>query len=122
MRRQPPLYVLPQGIEVVSEYRRETRVYVRIREHCLFSAPVSNGAQLVARSRVVMTSIIGRELHYNEIVHHLNEDSFDDSEGNLCLVSAAEHNRTHKLGTKHSEGSKSRISASLKTAYALGLR
>jgi len=45
--------------------------------------------------RVVMWNALGRELHENETVHHINGDSSDDRLENLQLMSIAEHSRLH---------------------------
>ena len=117
---KPPLYVLPFGIEVVSEYRREPYFLVRVRPHFLISGTLKNGAILVRRSRAVMTSMVGRVLLSEEHVHHENGDRSDDAPPNLRLLTSLEHNRLHKTGGRHSNETKDRIRTSLKKAYALG--
>ena len=49
----------------------------------------------IARARVVMTEMLGRELRPDEIVHHLDSDSLNDDPSNLQLVSRADHMRIH---------------------------
>lgn len=114
--KKAPIYVTASGIEVVSEYRKGSRIYCRIRPHPFFS-----GVE-VARSRVVMCSRLGIALARSEHVHHRNENSADDRPNNLEAMSAADHNRHHKLGTKHTTDARKRIGASLAKAYAEGRR
>lgn len=121
-----PLYVLPHGIEVIGEYpARGKNLYwrLRIRPHPFFpdAKVVSNGCY-VRRNRVVLASQLGRALTAEEIAHHDDEDRENDAPGNLKLSTHAEHNRHHKVGTKHSEEAKSRISAGLTLAIAEGRR
>lgn len=111
-----PIYILPFNIEVIGEYYRARYCYCYIRRHPFFSGT------LVARGRLIMASVVGRELHYNEHVHHKDGDFYNDMPTNLEILSAAEHNRLHKLGFKHTEETKQRISESLKDCYARGLR
>lgn len=118
-----PIYILPHGIEVIGEYAPNgpNRYWrLRIKEHNLFSAKVVSGGMGVRRSRVVMTSVLGRSLLDSEHVHHKDEDVNNDSPDNLEIMSAAEHNKCHKIGFKHSEESKAKISVSLKEAYNCG--
>lgn len=59
---------------------------------------VDGKQQLV--SRVTMSRHLGRELGSDEIVHHINEDPFDNRVENLQLVTRAEHKRLHgNIGT-----------------------
>jgi hypothetical protein len=118
-----PLYILPHGIEVIGEYAPfGSNMYwrVRIKAHELFDAKIVSGGMYIRRNRVVMTSILGRMLKSNEHVHHINEDKGDDSPRNLELITADEHNKHHKIGTKHTDESKEKTSNSVKKAYAEG--
>lgn len=120
-----PIYILPHNIEVIGEYQpsKANRYWrVRIKEHSLFDAKVVSGGMYIRRSRVVMTSILGRALLESEQVHHKDEDVNNDLPGNLELLSADEHNKHHKIGCKHTEESKSKIGNSLKSAYESGKR
>lgn len=120
-----PIYILDHGIEVIGEYKPSgLNKYwrVRIKEHPLFNAKVVSGGMYVRRSRMVMTSVLGRALLESEHVHHKDEDVNNDSPGNLKLLSADEHNKHHKIGCKHTEESKSKIGNSLKAAYESGKR
>ena len=46
-------------------------------------------------SRVVMSKKIGRRLTRQELVHHEDENPFNNDLGNLKIVSRAEHKRIH---------------------------
>lgn len=126
MKQKPALYVLPHGIEVVGEYAPSGKnLYwrVRIRPHRFFpTVPVIANGCCVRRSRVLLAAKLGRALTPGEHAHHDDEDRDNDTAGNLEMLTAAEHNRHHKTGTKHSEAAKARISAGLKRAIAEGRR
>jgi hypothetical protein len=47
--------------------------------------------------RTIMEKHIGRKLLPTEIVHHINQDRFDNRIENLEMVSRGEHNRIHKF-------------------------
>lgn len=123
---KPPLYVLPYGIEVIGEYpaRGKNRYWrVRIRPHPFFpDTPVVHGGCYVRRSRVVLASKLGRALTPEEHAHHEDEDRDNDTPMNLGQLSPAEHNRHHKMGSKHTEDAKARISESLSRAIREGRR
>lgn len=53
-----------------------------------------NGKQLLV-SRVVMSKKIGRPLSHQELVHHEDENPFNNNESNLKIVTRAEHKRIH---------------------------
>lgn len=123
--RKPTLYTLPHGIEVVGEYpaRGKNRYWrVRIRPHRFFpDAPVVFGGIYVRRSRVVLASKLGRALTPAEHAHHRDENRDRDVPKNLEAISAADHNRHHKTGTKHTAASRAKTTATLKRLYAIGV-
>jgi len=45
--------------------------------------------------RVIMEEHLGRELDYNEVVHHINGDDKDNRLENLQLMSRSEHTKLH---------------------------
>ncbi len=53
-----------------------------------------NGKQQVL-ARVIMARKIGRSLKTAELVHHKDENPFNNKIGNLQIVSRAEHKRIH---------------------------
>lgn len=122
MKQKQPLYTLPHGIEVIGEYRPNSKCpywRVRVRPHPLIVGKVvSNGIE-VRRSRAVATSILRRVIGPEEHVHHENGKEDDDPK-HLEVLAAAKHNAHHKTGTTHKEGTKTKISESLKRAYAEG--
>ena len=121
---QKPLYVLPHGIEVIGEYpaRGKNRYWrVRIRPHPFFpDVPVVHGGCYVRRSRAVLASKLGRALTPEEHAHHEDEDRDNDVPSNVESLSAAQHNRHHKTGSRHREESKAKTSASVRRAFAEG--
>lgn len=119
------LYTLPHGIIVIGEYAPHGKnIYwrVRIRTHSLFDATIVSGGMCIRRSRVVMTSIVGRKLLKTEHIHHLNGNFKDDRPENLQIISPGEHNKHHKIGSSHNKETKTRIGKSLKQSYADGSR
>ena len=119
-----PIYTLPHGIEVISEYRPNTKCpywRVRIRPHPFFiGSKVVFGGQCVRRCCVVACSKIGRGLAAGEQVHHLDHDTCNDAPENLLVLTSAEHNAHHKTGSKHRPEVKARIGASVRRAYQEG--
>lgn len=121
-----PLYVLPHGIEVIGEYPPNSKTpywRVMIRPHQLFpGVRVRRGGCIVRRSRAVLASALGRPLSPGEHAHHKDENRHNDSPDNIELLSAAEHNRHHKTGSRHKDDSKAKTSAALKAAYGSGAK
>lgn len=126
MLPKAPIYTLPHGIEVIGEYAPKGKnLYwrLRIRPHPFFpNAVVRFGGIYVRRNRVILASKLGRALTAEEHAHHADEDRDNDSPKNIERLSAADHNRHHKTGSRHSAASKARTSQSLKQAYADGRR
>lgn len=54
---------------------------------------VFNGKKI---HRLIMERHIGRKLLPTEIVHHINDNKFDNRIENLQIVSRSEHNKMHK--------------------------
>jgi hypothetical protein len=125
---RPPkaaLYVLPHGIEVIGEYAptAKNRYWrVRIRPHPFFPGlRVRFGGIYIHRSRAVLASKLGRALTPTEHAHHGDDGPHADTAANVQALSAAEHTRHHKTGTKHSAASRAKTSATLKALYAAGV-
>lgn len=125
-KQKPTLYTLPHGIEIVGEYRpsASNRYWrVRVRPHPFFpGVRVQSNGLAIRRSRVILASKLGRALQVQELAHHRDGDTNNDSMDNIELLSQEECNRHHKTGTSHAADTKQRIGQSLKRAYASGLR
>ena len=119
-----PLYVLPHGIEVIGEYPPNKACQywrVRIRPHQFFAGtPLRSNGYDVRRSRVLLAAKLGRALTPQEHAHHSDEKPSNDTPDNVELLTAAEHNRHHKIGSRHTEATKKRIAVSMRRAYAEG--
>lgn len=73
--------------------RERSRAGIRVgRDH-----PMADGNGLVLEHRLVMSEMVGRYLQAEELVHHINEDPFDNRPSNLVLVSRAQHHAIHAL-------------------------
>lgn len=69
------------------------RVGIRVgRDH-----PMADRNGLVLEHRLVMAASLGRYLRSDEIVHHINEDPFDNRPENLVVVSRSQHLAIHAL-------------------------
>lgn len=115
-----PMYVTPNvGINVVSEHIKIGSGGIRRRYCCIRPHPMIRGI-CIQKSRVVMTDHLGRALGRNEHVHHGAQGTTVDTINNLELLTAADHNRHHKTGSKHTAKSKAQTSATLKHLYKTG--
>jgi HNH endonuclease len=123
---KPTLYTLPHGIEVIGEYapKGQNKYWrVRIRHHHFFQGITErSGGIYVRRSRVVLASKLGRPLTTEEHAHHDDENRENDRPENIEIVSPQEHNRHHKIGVRHADDGRQKISKGLKKAYAEGRR
>jgi hypothetical protein len=68
-----------------------------------------------------MASMLGRAMVSSEHVHHIDGNRENDSPENLELLTADEHNKHHKNGTRHTKESRSKISLSLIRAHQTGI-
>ena len=121
-KKKEPIYVLPNNIKVIGESYSGTYVhcYIEARPDLFPNSKVSKyNRQTIQRGRVVLTSLLGRPLARNEHVHH-KKDKKNDHLDNLEILWAGEHNKHHKLGSKHSEETKRQIGMSLTRAYQEG--
>lgn len=50
----------------------------------------------IQEHRLVAEAVIGRHLHKDEVVHHINHDTTDNRPENLAVMSRAEHLREHR--------------------------
>lgn len=124
--RKKPLYVLPHGIEVIGEYApsgKNKYWRVCVRPHPFFpNVKERSGSIMVRRSRAVLSAKLGRALTPDEHAHHGECGHEVDTFENLSLLTPADHNRHHKIGSKHSAESRNKISAGLRLAIAEGRR
>ena len=61
-------------------------------------------------SRLVMEEIVGRKLTFDDVVHHKDENPWNNSPDNLQLMTRSHHTIHHRKGTKYSEETKRKIS------------
>jgi DNA-binding CsgD family transcriptional regulator len=52
------------------------------------------------RHRILMEKILDRKLHFNEIVHHKDEDKGNDSISNLEVKLRSKHSKEHLVGKR----------------------
>jgi hypothetical protein len=60
--------------------------------------------------RLIMEEQLGRKLHRNEVVHHIDGNRWNNSPDNLCVMTRSEHARLHTKGRKLPEETCSKIS------------
>lgn len=51
-----------------------------------------------AQHRILVERAVGRELEFNEVIHHLDEDKLNNDMGNLSIMSRGAHARLHNAG------------------------
>jgi hypothetical protein len=61
---------------------------------------VSVSGQKIAEHRYIMERELGRKLHANEVVHHVDGNKLNNDIPNLCVLSRAEHARLHSTAKK----------------------
>lgn len=71
--------------EAFKENGNANQKYIRI---------TVNGERLLEHRYIVETNI-GRKLHKNEVVHHINENKHDNRLENLQLLSRSDHAKLH---------------------------
>jgi len=64
---------------------------------------VGKPKNIIKLHRYLMEIKIGRPLKSSEIVHHINEDRFDNKIENLQIVTRSQHNKIHKFLCKKGE-------------------
>lgn len=74
----------------MKESKLANRVGVYVPLH-----PAANNRGYILRSRYIVEKRLGRRLHSNEIVHHLNEDGLDDRDENLEVTTRSAHMAEH---------------------------
>ena len=58
------------------------------------------GGDFILRYRKVATEQLGRALHEDEVVHHINGNPTDDRPENLSVMKQSEHARCHLEGRR----------------------
>jgi hypothetical protein len=71
--------------EALKENGNANQKYIRI--------TIDGKRQL--QHRYIMEQHLGRELHKNEVVHHINENKHDNRLENLQLLSRSDHAKLH---------------------------
>lgn len=78
------------------------RVYARLHPFC-------DGRLLMLQHQMLMEVQIGRRLHPDECVHHINGDRKDNRLGNLQLMTKSEHSALHGRTSSRPRGKDGRF-------------
>ena len=73
-----------------SRIVRGNYIWVKVKDH-----PYANYGGYVREHRLIMEERLGRYLEPDEIVHHINEDTFDNRDFNLGLYKDSPHKSKH---------------------------
>ena len=57
---------------------------------------ISRNGEVRSERRILMESIIGRRLAFDEVVHHIDGDKSNNDPNNLMIVSRREHALIHR--------------------------
>lgn len=79
---------------------------------CVRGHPLFPGQTWVYQHRRVMAEKLNRQLLSSEIVHHKDEDGFNNKRRNLEIQSRAKHAALHKTGKRHSQETRKKMKAS----------
>lgn len=77
---------------IKKEIRKGNYIYALVPDH-----PNATKNGYVLMHRIVMENYLGRLLTPDEVVHHKNENKFDNSIENLELLTQAKHARLHQF-------------------------
>ena len=75
--------------------------YIRVRHES-----ATNNDGVIFEHRLVMEEYMGRKLHANEVVHHINGIKTDNRAENLKLMTLAEHTSAHNVDRDQSKDKK----------------
>ncbi len=79
----------------MKKYKIKRNGYISVYEP---SHPNSSKDGYIREHRYIMSTYIGRELHKNEEIHHINHIKDDNRLENLELMDKKEHTRLHNKG------------------------